>query len=239
MDKKNNDGKSISFVLIGILTIVVAIAGSTYAYFSATVSNNTVISGESAYVAAPFTLTVTHSTGSKVGSKYLVPQKDEFIQNAIYNETIEEEAKRYIGCVDGNGNAVCKVYTITIKNNTTTKYYITGTLSFNITGTMSNLKWALGTSATQGFPSSTNGPFYTPNTVTSSTPNSSKTTQTDVLEAGTEIAGNASKSYYVVIWISETGAAQTDSGKFTSTVSFDGYNDSSKAVGGISSTIRS
>ena len=90
---------------------------------------------------------------------------------------------------------------------------------------MPNLKWATGTSATAGFDGTSTTTVH-PKTDTS-------------LASNVELAGGASKSYFIVVWISETGAAQTDSGTFTGTVTFNGYSTSGTTVSGITSTIRS
>lgn len=230
--KKNNDVKGISLISIGILTIVVAIAGATFAFFQVSISNNTAITGTSAYTASPFTLNVTHSTSGTAGTKALIPQSDEYIQSAVT-----------AGCVDANSNAICKVYTITIQNKTTTKYYVNGTLTFattpatTSTAGMPNLKWAMGTSATAGFPSTTSGPFYS--TFNTFTTNTSATTQTTTIVNNLALTANATQTYYVVVWISETGAAQSDNGTFTGTVTFNGFSDSGNTISGVTSTIRS
>ena len=214
--QKNNDFKGIAFISVGILTIVVAIAGATYAWFAVSATNNNVVSGESGYTASALTLTVTHSTNSSVGTKKLIPQKDTAIQNAVTG------ASGKGACVDANGNAICKVYTITVKNNTTTQYYVDGT--FTLTAdSMPNLKWTKGTSATAGFPS----PTGTYNTKANTG-----------LVSDVVLAGGASASYYVVVWISEANAAQTDSGTFTGTVTFTGSNAAGSSTG-ITSTITS
>ena len=214
--QKNNDFKGIAFISVGILTIVVAIAGATYAWFAVSATNNNVVSGESGYTASALTLTVTHSTNSSVGTKKLIPQKDAAIQNAVTG------ANGKGACVDANGNAICKVYTITVKNNTTTQYYVDGT--FTLTAdSMPNLKWTKGTSATAGFPS----PAGTYNTKANTG-----------LVSDVVLAGGATASYYVVVWISEANAAQTDSGTFTGTVTFTGSNAAGSSTG-ITSTITS
>lgn len=219
IEKKNNDSKGISFLTIAILTIIVAIAGSTFAFFQVTASNNNIIKGDSAYTANSLQLTVALSSTNATGK--LVPQlavsgTTNVLQSAVTGATGKGS------CVDANGNTICKVYTITVKNNTTTKYYVTGTLALTA-DSMPNLKWARGTSATAGF--SGTGTTYT---------------KTDTaLASNVELAGGASASYYVVIWINETGSAQTDSGSFSGTVTFNGYSTSGTSVSGVTSTIRS
>lgn len=205
--KKNNDSKGITMITIAILTIVVAIAGATYAYFSATATNNNTISGTSAYTQNALSISVDLSKGDK--TKSLVPQLDSAIQSAVTNN-----------CADASGNAICQVYTITVTNNTQTKYYLTGTLALTASS-MDNLKWTTGTSATAGFSgTSAHEKSYTS------------------LASNVALAGGGSTSFYVVIWISEKNEAQSDSGTFTGTVTFDGYGTDGTS-GGITSTIRS
>ena len=220
LEKEKNDFKGITFISIGILTIVVAIAGSTYAWFAVSISSDdntatkNIMQGESGYTASPLSLTITHNTSSSVGTKKLIPQTDAAIQKAVTG------ASGKGACVDANGNAICKVYTITVKNNTTTQYYVDGT--FTLTAdSMPNLKWTKGTSDAVGFP--------TP----SGTYNDKSTT---TLVSDAVLAGGASVSYYVVVWISEKGGPQTDSGTFTGTVSFTGSNAAGTNTG-ITSTI--
>ena len=217
---QNNDGKGITLITVGILTIIVAIAGATFAFFQVTATNNN-ITGESAYVANNLELKVTLSSTAATGK--LVPQlektgKTNILQKAVTGATGKGS------CIDENGNTICKVYTITVTNKTSTKFYVTGTLSLDAAN-MQNLKWATGTSATAGFDGTSTTTVH-PKNYTS-------------LVSNVELAGGASKSYFIVVWISETGAAQTDSGNFTGTVTFNGYSTSGTTVSGITSTIRS
>ena len=217
---QNNDGKGITLITVGILTIIVAIAGATFAFFQVTATNNN-ITGESAYVANNLELKVTLSSTAATGK--LVPQLEKtgtinILQKAVTGATGKGS------CIDENGNTICKVYTITVTNKTSTKFYVTGTLSLDAAN-MQNLKWATGTSATAGFDGTSTTTVH-PKNYTS-------------LVSNVELAGGASKSYFIVVWISETGAAQTDSGNFTGTVTFNGYSTSGTTVSGITSTIRS
>jgi len=213
--EEKKDLKGITFLAVGILTIVVAIAGATFAWFAVTASNNNVIKGDSGYTASSLTLTVTETSAVASASKKLVPQLDAAVKTAA-NSTNK--------CIDANGNGVCQHYTITIKNNTTTKFYLDGSLTLTAAN-MPNLKWGICSAAW---------------TCTSTTYNP-KTTTTLVSRAA--INGGATLTYYVVLWISEKNAAQTDSGSLTGVVAFTGYNSSSTSSGqfvaGVTSTIRS
>lgn len=220
IENKNNDGKKISFIIVGILTIVVAIAGASFAFFQVTASNNNVIKGTSAYTTNNLSLSVTLSSSYATGK--LVPQLEKIGSTNLLQKAVTGTNSK--SCVDGNNNTICKVYTITITNNTDTKFYVTGTLSL-VADSMPNLKWGTGTSATTGFDGVTTSAVHE-KTYTS-------------LASNVELAANTSASYYVVVWISETGSAQTDSGSFTGTVTFNGYSTSGTSVSGITSTIRS
>ena len=217
---QNNDGKGITLITIGILTIIVAIAGATFAFFQVTATNNN-ITGESAYVANNLELKVTLSSTAATGK--LVPQLEKTGTTNILQKAVTGATGKG-SCIDANGNTICKVYTITVTNKTSTKFYVTGTLSL-VAANMPNLKWATGTSATAGFDGTSTTTVH-PKNYTS-------------LVSNVELAGGASKSYFIVVWISETGAAQTDSGNFTGTVTFNGYSTSGTTVSGITSTIRS
>ena len=106
-DVKDNLGKKESkimfFSLLGVLTLITAIAGATYAYFSATATNNNIIKGESAYDADALSLEVNQVSA---GEGKLVPQLNSAIQKAV------EGASGKGSCIDANGNTICKVYTI-------------------------------------------------------------------------------------------------------------------------------
>lgn len=220
--KKNNDYKGISLITVGILTIVVAIAGSTFAFFAVSATNSNTIKGSSAYTTTALNLTVSDKTSSTVGTKALIPQLDSAIKNAITANG---------GCIDGNGNAICKVYEVIIKNNTTTGYYIDAKLSFSAS-TMPHLKYQVVNSSTKLTSLTEISGVFTNGTGTDA---SSQTTFVNRVS----YAASAEKYYYVVVWISETGSAQTDSGSFTGTVQVDGYSTTGAATSGVTSTITS
>ena len=78
LEKK--ESKIMFFSLLGVLTLITAIAGATYAYFSATATNNNVIKGESAYDANALKLEVNQVSA---GEGKLVPQLNSAIQKAV------------------------------------------------------------------------------------------------------------------------------------------------------------
>lgn len=222
--KKNNDIKGISFVTVGILTIIVAIAGASFAFFQVSATNSNTIKGTSAYTANALGLTVSDKTSSTVGSKALIPQLNSAIKSAVNANG---------GCIDGNGSAICKVYEIVIKNNTTTGYYIDAKISFTASS-MPNLKYQVVNSASKLTTISDISGVFT-NGDASATAASTQSTFVNRVN----YAASAEKYYYVVVWISEIGAAQTDSGSFTGTVQVDGYSSTGASTSGVTSTITS
>ena len=217
LEKK--ESKIMFFSLLGVLTLITAIAGATYAYFSATATNNNLIKGESAYDANALKLEVTQVCA---GEGKLVPQLNSAIQKAV------EGASGKGSCIDANGNTICKVYSIKITNNSNVALNVSGTLTLTATN-MTNLRGAKGTGATTGFPT----PAGTYNTV-------STTALADTALSSVADTTNNNKTFYVVIWISETNTAQEDKNAFSGVVTFNGYiqGDDSQVVNGITSTIR-
>ena len=223
-DVKDNLGKKESkimfFSLLGVLTLITAIAGATYAYFSATATNNNVIKGESAYDADALSLEVKQVSA---GEGKLVPQLSSAIQSAV------QGAGSKGSCIDANGNTVCKVYSIKITNNSNVALNVSGSLTLTAAN-MPNLKWTIGATATTGF----NGTVRPTTTLANDTAlgNTALSSVTDTT--------NNNKTYYVAIWISEINQAQEDKNSFSGVVTFNGYIEGSDGgtVNGITSTIR-
>lgn len=217
LEKKDN--KMMFFSLVTVLTLITAIVGATYAYFSATASDNNTVRGESAYDANALKLDIEQVSD---GNGKLVPQLDSAIQNGITGG----EGKGT--CIDENGNTVCKVYSIKITNNSNVSLNVSGTLTLTAND-MDNLKWTKGTSATTGFPTPA-GTYYT----------KADTDLGNVALSSASDTTNNNKTFYIVIWISETNAVQNDKNAFSGVVTFNGYiqGDDNQTVNGITSTIR-
>lgn len=196
-----NNGKGIFYGVIGVATLIVAIIGATFAYFTATATNNDTISGTAAK--GGLELTVTPKSANMENP--MVPQLSTTIQTAVTGT----EGK---SCVDGNGNTVCKVYEVMIKNTGTAKVVINGTFTLTA-ASMTNLKWGKSTtSATTGF---------------SATATYAKS-ETDIVnpdEDGVqsfELEAAASEKFWIVVFIDETNGDQTgtDKDSFSGTISF-------------------
>lgn len=210
MENEKNMKNGIFFGIVGVATLVVAIIGATYAYFTATNSNAGTIAGTAASAGIDLSVTLTSTQATGV----MVPQKGAAIANAITGTSSKS-------CVDGNGNVICKVYTITVKNTGSSTAVLAGTINLTASGSgskMTNLKWAVNETSADGknFTSATKNAYTVTNLVSS-----------------LSLGANVSKSYYLVVWIEETGASQnaTDTGSFTGTITFNSGNT------GVTSTI--
>jgi len=227
---KKNKNKLIIIPVIAVLSLIVAIASATYAFFSATVISGQYITGTSASVDNPLELLINQVSA---GTGLLIPMEDSLIQSYVSGSIGHDK------CIDGNGDTVCKVYSIKVTNNSNVGVNITGSLSFTAPN-MPNLKWAKGTSAITGFPTNNNGPFYSSfNTFVTNNATTTQTTFLDDTLLGSVSSGNNTKTYYISVWISEIGSAQSDNGLFVGTASFSVYTKTTNGnenLGGISST---
>ena len=216
--------KTMLIFLIGILTLIIAIAGATFAFFSVVVDEATgdKITGTTASMDLDLSI-VSKSAGF---DNPLIPQKTDAIASAVVGTSNGS-------CVDDNGNTVCQVYEIVIKNLGSDAVNITGSLVLNAS-TISDLKWGLGTSATEGF---------SPNKIYEKTENDlinpdTAGMQTITLQPndGVNNSGLDMKKFYIVIYIEETGENQTstNTGSFQGTVTF-----SASGGSGVSATFSS
>lgn len=193
---KEHDFRNIVLTFLGLFIVLAAVSGATFAYYAFSATNNTTITGAGA--TAELTLAITKV--SPTTSSTLVPQTTSGLKTAVTS-----------GCIDTNSNIVCQVYSITVTNKSTATATIGASLAFTY-GTSSkytNLKWATVSD------NPTSNTAATLGTTTSAT-----TTATSNSIGTATLAQNASTTFYVVIWINETGAAQnsTDYGTYTGTV---------------------
>lgn len=133
MEKNNKkNSKRIIITATLILLLIVSVTGATYAYFAINATNDNTITGTTA--TASLSLSVTEETLKTPNTGVMVPQLYSALGTAI-NSTNK--------CVDGNGNIICKVYTITITNGSTAAVTVNGTIQFtqfNGNGS-TNLRW--------------------------------------------------------------------------------------------------
>lgn len=209
--QKNNTNKSgLIYAIVGVAVLIVAVAGSAYAYYSATATDTSTVKGTAGGGAAP-TLTVKKESNA---SGNLVP-----IDKTV--ETLTKGAKGWNttsnavntawnaaqSCTDKNGNTVCQVYSVTVKNNSNTSviYDISLTaLSGAKTPNLDAVKMASNISVTS---------------VTSI-----KGVNKGICTTTSVAGGGTSTACYFMVFITNLNSAQTDSGAFTGTVTAVGTN---------------
>lgn len=238
----NNDSKKIFTIVVLIMTLMVCTTGATYAYFAITATNS-VMTGTAA--TADLSLTVTPADLKAENTEVMVPQLESALDSAMNSTNM---------CVDDNNNIICKVYTITVTNESTAGVKVYGTVQFSLVDPeptdqitsyeMENLKWKRATGTTSL--GTTTGGSY--NGVAVGTINLSSLSPVFDLTSGgicdregailtgcTSVslaAETGSAVYHIVVWINETNNEQSDSGKWVATVNFE--SDDGK---GITSTI--
>lgn len=216
--KEASDSKKIITLVVLILTVMVCTTSATYAYFALTPVTNSSVTGTAA--SASLALSVTKNFPTKVNTGVLVPQREAALGSAMGST---------YGCVDGNTNIVCQVYTITVTNNSSAQVVVNGTITFANSTKMPNLKWRKTTNTT---------------TLGSNATNAANTTTEQALASNvtlkkTGVSGNTA-TYYIVVWINAQldsngkEVAQTDTGTYTATIKFTSSNGT-----GITSTITS
>lgn len=139
MNNEKNNGKGIFYGVIGVATLIVAIIGATFAYFtaSATAGEN-VITGNAASVS--FDLKVTKVTTVDETTGGMIPMTDGMLNAAVTS------AKG--ACVDDTGAAVCQIYKVELANNGSAGLFLdgyvnlTGGLAATTAQTETTMRWA-------------------------------------------------------------------------------------------------
>ena len=119
MNERNN-GKGVFYGVIGVATLVVAIIGATFAYFTASASNNATITGNMATVKLALAVDKVTTVDETKGG--MIPMSNGMVEAAVNN------AKNDV-CVDDNGNAVCQIYKITLTNASSAGQLVDGYVS--------------------------------------------------------------------------------------------------------------
>ena len=198
---ENNNGRGLFYGVIGVATLIVAIIGATFAYFSvsANIANKNDIAGSTVELSdTTITGTLTRETPSTVS---MVPLKTSDLQKGITGEGGQQ-------CIDANGAKVCDIYTLTINNTSNAPVSLAGNLTITATD-MADLRWSLLES-------------------TDSAAGATAKEVSDTVIVANELlaAKTGTKTYHFVIWFNETELDQnTQAGKsYTGTVTFTAAN---------------
>ncbi len=124
MKEQKNNGRGIFYGVIGVATLVVAIIGATFAYFTATATNATNITGNMASVSFGLDVHKVTTADEKLGG--MIPMSNSMVEAAVKNKNDSTSADKPEICVDDNGNAVCQIYKISVTNNGTAGMFLDG-----------------------------------------------------------------------------------------------------------------
>lgn len=247
MMEENKKGANTLYAVIGIATLVVAIIGATFAYFSASKTNSDI------------TGTTAEAGGLTIEAKQITDNTNNNIipLNLITNQTLKPESTdQFVDsedqfekamtnkCKDSLGNNICTVYRVVVANKSkTSTIQVRGKLNLN--SNTANMYWTLINATTTDEQVTTPGEdgqegttttVYKLNTATAienfvkvkqgidgnmtydpdktveigEEPN--KVTINDaksVSLTGTD-GGNSTATYYVLVWLEETGDEQQD-----------------------------
>ena len=146
MSNNNGKGREIFYGVIGVATLVVAIMGATFAYFTASITNNDVITGNAASIQLQLAVTKITKADEKAGG--MIPMSNSMVHPAVSKSTgdMASDGATTGVCLDDNKNAVCQVYKITITNSSSAAVMVDGyTALFGGSGTASDRTAELGT----------------------------------------------------------------------------------------------
>ena len=124
MKEQKNNGRGIFYGVIGVATLVVAIIGATFAYFTATATNATNITGNMATVSFGLQVSKVTTADEKLGG--MIPMSNSMVEAAVKGNGKKDTADTQQICVDDNGNAVCQIYKISVTNNGTAGMFLDG-----------------------------------------------------------------------------------------------------------------
>lgn len=115
-ENNKNNGRGIFYGVIGVATLVVAIIGATFAYFTAQQqAGNNVINGNMATINFGLQVEKVVDPGEASG---MIPMSNTMVEKAVSNNGNI--------CKDDNGNAVCQIYKVTVSNDSTATMFVDG-----------------------------------------------------------------------------------------------------------------
>jgi len=238
---ENKNGRGIFLGVVSVATLVVAIIGATFAFFSASggSANNAVTAGATTLTGA---ITLT-SNNSKLSTN-LIPVASE---NTNFPRYPGVAASGEHSCLDDTGNEICSVYEFTITNTASVAQTIY--VSFDpVTNSFDNMYFAAfnTTVASANFQVATAGAGTGSNftlTPQTSTGNATIGHQATKLANGastnamsgltTTLNAGASVTYTILVWLQETGADQNteQGGTFAAGVNVNTGNGTSGVTG--------
>lgn len=197
-EEKRTKGPLI-YAIIGVSVLIIAVAGSAYAYFTASATADNNVSGKALQVNLGITLSKTAPTTNISTKDSLVPIYD----GSVTGHTSQLQQAATASCKDSKNYNVCQIYKVEITNTGTDATNVDTTLSLT-KNSVTNLKWATMSAAT------------TVSTVQDSTSGN--------IATSTALSANGKETLYFMVYINNTGNAQYDTGDFSGTVTVTASN---------------
>ena len=111
---ENNNGKGIFYGVIGIATLIVAIVGATFAYFTATASSDEGAINVTSYTGFNVSLVMKKIAPNEAVNKLIPLDSGLYMSNALTNKDVDGVTP--LPCIDVNGDQVCAIYEMTLTN---------------------------------------------------------------------------------------------------------------------------
>ena len=122
MDNENRkeDKRGIFLGIVGVLTLIVAIIGASFAYFSLNARSN-----ENAVKVQAATVQIVYEEGQNIAIENIIPSTQDVALETVRRagETRTGTGEKYVACIDDNNYRVCGTYDFTLTNNGTVKKY--------------------------------------------------------------------------------------------------------------------
>ena len=135
---ENNNGKGIFYGIIAVTTLIVAIIGATFAYFTANTTSNEFLQGMAATAGLNVRVMrlTTYSTSegdvdAKTAKYVMVPQLDSTLAQALEgSDNTDDSTDNPVPGIDGGGSLVCSIYKIVVQNTGSAAITVSGTIDF-------------------------------------------------------------------------------------------------------------
>ena len=185
------------YMVFGIVMLIIALAGSAYAYYSASASAT--ISGTAG--GGNLTINVERLSTSANGDLIPLDNDTTTLNKAILGEgNTSGSFDNTKSCIDKNGYTACQIYKITISNNSSISITLNGGVSLSGDNTP-NIECAV---------------MDNNNALSSNTSCKSSKSLANKYSLG----ANTTKEYYILVYIKNIEEEQTDTGNFTGIVTF-------------------
>lgn len=233
---ENKNGRGIFYGVIGVATLVVAIIGATFAYFTATANTS-----DTPVTATGGTVSLTATAGDKKMSTKMIPldvENPNFAKGGFVG--VANTATGAGDCHDKRGNEICSVFTVSLANPSASsqKIFTTFVPTDNgftnlymaiFKGTIASVDattagWKVDAASEKPIATAQDGELLFAKTKVAATGTMDLSNKLDLV-----LAGNGSTTFTILVWIDETDAQQdADQGK-----TFSGYFDFSTASGDV------